>query len=245
MGSKEFLGYWKQKESSGQRYNDLEFYSRKAREHINYIKDLNCEPVADLGCGAGELLSSYLNQDLKIDIGLDFSQSMLSQAKKRIGNQCNLKVGNVLDFLPELNSKGWISTQSLSQYLDPSELNILVTRFKENRHVESLLLFDTINYLNYYNLSISGSRYDSKIKQQNVKQVIRELKTILGVMLSLFKHIFESGKSHRKISTSMGYGYLPVFFKKLADENDLDCKMFSSKYYEYRYHVILSKKRND
>ena len=39
----------------------------------------------------------------------------------------------------------------------------------------------------------------------------------------------------------MGFGYLPSFWRRQADAHQLSVEIVSSRYYEYRYHVMLRK----
>ena len=39
-----------------------------------------------------------------------------------------------------------------------------------------------------------------------------------------------------------GFAFHPVFWLQLCEAHGLDCELTSSRYYEYRYHVVIRKR---
>lgn len=235
--------YWDNKTSSGQRNDSTEFLYSKAKEQafaLSLDESTKLKAI-DLGCGAGELLDAYLKfTNLNLVAGLDFSSSMLSKAKERIGDQIDLIQDDIFKFLPETNIEIWISTQALSQYLQLKEIKKSIQIFKENSNAKVFAFFDTIDPVKYSVMNLGGSYRQEHIPKPgisaNFKLLIKRL---------LFSIKFTLGKySKNQVyldSVSMGYGYPPYVWLQISNEFGLDIELHSSKLYEYRYHVILRK----
>lgn len=239
--------YWNTQNTSRHRYDSEQFYDSKAIEQFPFIDEESLEGggVIDLGCGAGELLKAYFRNNYKVIAGMDFSTSMLYEARKNLsGYDISLFEGDVFKVLPEAKYSAWIATGSLNQYLPPHKLEEFIHMFKKNTNVKQLVFFDCVDFLRYYYLPVNGYRYDSFIRKTGFKEKLKFLKVMSGLLIKLSKFALTGGRSYKELGVAMGYGYLPSFWLELAEKNGIHIEIYSSKLYEYRYHVIFRKNNN-
>jgi len=260
---------WSAQTSSGNRSDSPVYLERKAseayailRDYCNYL----AEPVVDLGCGAGELLG-YLLGSINIVKAVDYSESMLSAARSRI---CNIKLHQAPDFvcagvdiLSDLSEGVWISTGALSQYSSRDQLREIIFCFQQNNAAKHLILFDTIDpvrrlmlpliaYHNDYDSNGIACEPKSRINQAKLAKMLVFAKRLLKILLYVpFSTFFgfarlvlgACGSSGvcRLPGSLMGYGVLPTFWKLAARQFGLKISLLSSREFEYRYHVVISK----
>ena len=241
-------GYWEKQTSSGQRFGDDEFYQSKAREHASLMVDEHKSAgCIDLGCGAGELLK-YLSEEVKVDLGLDYSDTMLDMAKKRLaGNNINLVKADLFDFLPDQKQKVWITCGAINQYLGIERQREFLNLFAKHHSAEALYLFDCVDPIRYSLLASGiGIGYidNPSLRGSNaIKTLLRPLRRrilrfITGISLAIG---VKSGVCQKIGGPGMGYGFLPKFWIDECNKRDLRLQIFSSRFYEYRYHVIINK----
>ena len=81
----DFKSYWADKKSNMNRREDSNYYDKKATEHISFISQYGkSKSVTDFGCGAGELLSRYVDLMPADYRGIDFSDSLLRRARETV-----------------------------------------------------------------------------------------------------------------------------------------------------------------
>ena len=64
-------------------------------EVLQKLDNFVFDSVLDIGCGTGVLLASITTWCCKAQSGLDLSQAMIEQAKKKLGTNADLRVGDV------------------------------------------------------------------------------------------------------------------------------------------------------
>lgn len=242
MTMDDYKSYWREQSHSGQREDSTAFLDKKAREHAQMVK---CradgdDGIIDLGCGAGELLL-HLSKYIEIDCGIDFSETMLDRARQRLaGTGIRVEKQDIFSYLPIVSCATWITTQALNQYLDADEIKRMFSVFIESRHARALYLFDCVDPIRYIALQL-GSRYSES--DARVRGVIQGKRDI-AAFLRLLKIVFGNRNCVQWKSTGMGFAYTPAFWRKLVGglgEGRVSVEIESSKYYEYRYHVICRK----
>jgi SAM-dependent methyltransferase len=233
----DYNAYWKLKSASGQRYNSEEFYELKAIEHTSFIKqsELLLGSI-DVGCGAGELLY-YIAKLCKVEVGIDFSESMLSAARIRLSNRNILLINdNTFQFLRQTTIPIWLASQSINQFLDIYAQCRLLDIFLDNKFVKSFYLYDCIDPLRYLLFSYGAiNRYDSAKPLPRIGSMLAFIK---GLVISVFN---PSKFYYSEFGSAMGFGFAPGFWLDECAKRGLIVKICSSKYYEYRYHVIIHK----
>jgi cyclopropane fatty-acyl-phospholipid synthase-like methyltransferase len=76
--------YFSNKKDGGHRYSTEEFLSKEAKEKLLHLDGGNS--ILDFGCGAGELLIYFAPNYEKV-VGVDFSSSMLDEAKRKVAEK--------------------------------------------------------------------------------------------------------------------------------------------------------------
>jgi SAM-dependent methyltransferase len=233
--------YWVTANNSSHRGNSDGYYEQNAAEHASLFTtiDAGLEGI-DLGCGTGKLLK-YYSKILNCRVGLDISPTMLQVAREDLGDDVNLINSNPFDYLPNCKNPIWITCGALNQYLDNVEIKNLLLIFKNNEHAKSFYLFETICPIRYrlFGLGISYRKpvgFFRKGLMVRFKDLIRRFIFSVNFMIGKYS------KGTVYLGTPiMGYAYLPIFWHKLASDLDLKITILGSRFYEYRYHVILTK----
>jgi len=228
--------FWDSQTTSRHRSDSKIFYKEKALEHSSYFTEeertMSC---IDIGCGAGELLY-YLDKIINLNAATDYSSSMLLKAKKRLV-ESNIEFidSDIGEILEHLKQKIWITTGAINQYLDKDELGEVVDSFKKNNHASGLFLFDCVDPYRYFVWALGSSYSGEMATRPTTKPVLlaRKLKACYRILRygSEFSEFSEDG---------MGYGMCPSYWLRLCDDAT-QVEIFSSKYYEYRYHVFIRK----
>ncbi|MGE3362322.1 MAG: trans-aconitate 2-methyltransferase [Rhizobiaceae bacterium] len=247
MSSADAKAFWKQQTSSLHRSDGDAFYARKAAEHASLLTaQERAAGAVDLGCGAGELLY-FLSDEIDVRQGIDYSASMLEQAGSRLdGKGIQLQEADFRVFLPGCSQAVWLTTGALNQYLDASDTGSLLELFQANQHARSFFLFDCIDPIKFL-LMPYGIRYQIPLGAS----AERGLNDRFRSAYHAFRRVgigaqLAGGFLSRDFATlrgkGMGYGQLPRFWLMAAKRLDLSAEIVSSRYYEYRYHVLLRKR---
>lgn len=242
MANASFQAYWRKQNYSGHRYSSPSFFSSKASEHYSILStfDFSNSPIGDICCGFGEILKPLLDLGLGIHEAIDFSEDAVQLAQKTCKHhRVNIFHDDALHYIEHSKMTTLVSCQGVSQYLDADQLSDFITLFMANNHAQNLVLYDTVDPLRW-SLSQRLIRYESSPLSTN------SISTMLHTLYSAFS-VLKCGLSLKNKSStylgniSLGYGYLPSFFAHLAHRSNLFLQFRSSAFFEYRYHVIMSK----
>jgi SAM-dependent methyltransferase len=265
----DFSRIWSTLKSSGNRSDSPEYLARKASESLSILQDY-CgylsHDVTDMGCGAGELLI-HLCEKVNISKAIDYSESMLAQCEQKISNS-SLRLRPALlhggiEYISELDSEFIVSTGALSQYSTYRQIQDILRLFSENGLSRHLILFDTIDplrftilaYISYKkNVFKTTSRSDSVASSAparsfwgigrvllSFKEGIKSFYFALVAVAGFVRVLICSSSVIKLPGYLMGYGVNPSLWRSLANQHGLNCQIASSREFEYRYHVILSK----
>jgi len=237
--------FWERQVSSLHRSDSREFYAQKAAEHLALmsVNEL-AGPAIDLGCGAGELLNCYIPR-INVTKGLDYSSSMLAIARSRVpAADVELINANVFDYLPACGEPVWITTGALNQYLAHNELQRVIGLFADNARARSFFLFDCVDPLRYAMLPFGSSYLPAQDAGASLRRTLAR-----GIHLGFRRAAVASRLLAGSLSRAsvklpgdgMGFGHRPDQWHRWARAHSLECAIFSSQQYEYRYHVILRK----
>ena len=240
--------FWGAQSSSLQRYGTDDFYKKKAAEHISIISPFHLGlRTIDLGCGAGELLSWFLiiRDDDNNIAALDYSESMLSAARKKIGSPTvDFVCEDPFKYLPGSEFGLWMTTQAINQYLSAPQLVAFIKMFRDNHNAKALYLFDCIDPVRYGVLSF-GCRYDGGSSPPEKTGLGGLSRSTLGSVKRVLKFLRMTlnRQPYRSLDdVGMGFGFLPSFWLMSCKTiGGLHAEIISSRYYEYRYHVIVTK----
>ena len=237
--------FWNAQNSSLHRDSSAAFYRGKAEEHASLISpEDRSAGIVDLGCGAGELLEQLAGL-VKIDAALDFSDAMLAEARRRLADHSDVALINadLFAYLPKQRHAVWTTTGAINQYLDRAETMRFLDLFAKHPDAHALYLFDCVDPLRYallpYGLSYRPEHLDdgqTKTFRARVGRPVRLTQRVSKLLTGGFTKDFQYLGS-----AGMGYGAPPRFWLLTARNFGLHAQIVSSRYYEYRYHVLLHK----
>lgn len=225
--------FWAAQVSSLHRSDSSDFYRKKAQEHSSFMETAHRRMgVADFATGAGELLAPFAEL-VVVESASDASASMLALARARLdGSGIQLEVRDGLSAATVCTSPVWTTCGGLNQYLDPSALRAWLRRFASSASARALYLFDTVDPLRSSTL-----RADSFYMERT-----RTARSLLASVRSTTLAMIPSRRRWRRLgSASMGYGYLPGFFREECSALGLEVRFGSSTMYEYRFHSAITK----
>ena len=230
--------FWKNQSSSLNRANSEESYEKIAQELYHIISGYTAQHgIVDFGCGAGELLlplSTKFNSNI---VAVDYSNEMLKAAQEKCkGKKIEFICKDAMDFAQtnSLQNELWMSCGGVNQYSDAAQLNQFILSFIDHPHAKHLLLFDTIDPIEYM-LFFSGiiSSYRNIPKSHRIKNYARLL---IGLCRYMFSNLVMA------LPTGMGYAVHKKFWWQADYIKHLDIEIVSSMYFEYRYHVLIKKR---
>lgn len=241
MQEKPIQEFWSNQKSSLHREHNSNFYKKIALEHFSLLKEANATSgIIDLGCGAGELLKHLCNL-AKIEVAIDNSASMISEAKKRLSSLFSgiLIKGDFIRYLPTSSHRVWMTTAGINQYSNESNLKHVLNLFLSNKKSQFFFFFDCIDPIRYGLVEFISykNKYIETKKFFGLFNFYKKLRTLLHFILN--KNLSETVYLG---SPGMGYAQRPSFWFKICNKKNLDIEIISSRYYEYRYHVIIKKK---
>ena len=234
--------FWSKQTSSFQRYSEDWFLKLKALEQASLVPEAEmADRGIDLGCGAGELLY-FFSELVNIEMGVDYSKSMVDVALIKLRDK-NIPImqGDIFEIMPNSSYKNWFSTQALNQYLSTDDMVRFIELFLINESARSLYFFDCIDPIRYSSQFL-GLGYAEVVNGKNkFKKKITFMYQFMRHLKKIFLHGIVGLKSSQLERVGMGYGYLPVFWHEIMRNKGVTVTIVSSKYYEYRYHVIICK----
>jgi SAM-dependent methyltransferase len=235
-----YLTLWNKADDSGNRFIESWYLEAKADEQVEvFSSDDQVKECIDLGCGAGELLQ-FMSRRLRVRVAFDFSITMINLAKKLVySSRPEFVCADCFEYLPHCTVPIWITSGALNQYLDQVRLIELLQIFAKNDSAESFYLFDCIDPIRYATL-FSGSKYSSDDTYEGVKSIKSFLLNIYEFAKVSYKVNFISS-TYKYEMLHFGYGHIPSLWYTIAKKYDFNIKIISSRYFEYRYHVILKK----
>lgn len=191
-------------------------------------------PIIDFACGAGEILEQFA-KFAGVVAGLDFSSSMLSEARLRLADTpVKLIQRDGFSYCREAEEPVWTTCQGMNQYLSPVELLLWIDTFASNPSAKALYMFDCIDPLRRKSLTRESIYADTgHMNSRSIRRVAWRIKTTA-------RNIHHAGWADLG-SAAMGYGYTPQFFRRRAAQDDFTVEFGSSLYFEYRFHVALRK----
>lgn len=238
MSNSFWEAYWADKANGEHRSQDETFLEKEAKEKLFHLA--GGESLLDFGCGSADLLAYYA-PFYRQCAGADRSASMLANARKRLASRgFDDKVtllladdNRIWEVLDERFGEGCkfdrITAGQVIQYFDEQQINSFLSAALSRLSVNGkICLFDVIDSrtLELWQAGLFGQ---DKLKTSLLwKLYIRKLHHIKNRIQGKPKHSF-------------GNVYPPSLFTGFARRHGLNILIVHSMYYEYRYHVILSR----
>ncbi len=224
--------YFSDKKDGGHRHSTEEFLSKEAKEKLLHLD--GGTSLLDFGCGAGELLIYYAPR-YEMVVGVDFSSSMLDEARRKVAenkydNVCLIKADDKTVWNEVSSLFDRITTTEVLQYLTFEQIDSFIeTASKYLNNDGKIVFFDIIEPRSYILWKIG---FFSKR--------IHYWKVLPTIFVESFDYISASLNNSPK--DIIGYSHNPYKIEKIANKYGFEMEYIRSIYYEYRYHAILSRK---
>jgi cyclopropane-fatty-acyl-phospholipid synthase len=223
--------YFSDKKTGGHRFSTEEFLAKEANEKLFHLS--GGKTLLDFGCGAGELLIYFVPKYEKV-VGADFSKSMLFEAEKKLLQH---KYENA-DLILADDKTVWdklslqfdrITATEVVQYFTPEQLEDFIRNASRYLNVDGkIVFFDIIDPRLYYLWKVGW--FSQNFISWNI--LARAYSGFVRRTLAFLRN---------QPGDIVGNSYNPSLIEKIANGNGFQMEYVKSMYYEYRYHVILSK----
>jgi cyclopropane-fatty-acyl-phospholipid synthase len=233
--------FWSTKQNGEHRWQHENFLKREAEEKIYHLG--KGESLLDFGCGSADLLVYYAAV-FKDIIGVDFSESMLANAHKRVEefqlnniHLCHANHQSVWTLLDPQQRFDRICAGQVVQYLSIQEIdNFVEQALKVLNPWGKIIFFDVIdpNIYFLYKVGAFGYKKDGQFIGDEYK-LSRYINNFLKLLVS---RTWRRCKGLPK--DQIGNSFRPSEFRAITDKYNIKMEYVWSMYYEYRYHVIIS-----
>lgn len=221
--------FFKDKKHGGHRYSSEEFLSMEAREKLFHLD--GGKRLLDFGCGAAELLTYYAPEYEQL-VGVDFSESMLEEASKRIKKKKCQNIDLILadheTLWEKLNSSfDRITAAGVIQYLTFQEIDKFISDASKCLNEDGkIVLFDILD-----------SRLYPLWKIGLFSQDANGFKILCKTGFEFRTAISSSLRNRPK--DILGFAHNPYTVEKIASKHGFRMICVRSMYYEYKYHAIM------
>lgn len=221
--------FFKDKKHGGHRYSSEEFLAMEAREKLFHLD--GGKTLLDFGCGSAELLTYYAPEYEHL-VGVDFSQSMLGEASKRIRER---KCDNI-DLILADHETLWenldstfdrITAAGVIQYLNLQETDAFIANASRHLNKEGkIVLFEILDPRLYplWKLGLFAPNAGF-------------LKALYRVGCDFRSSV--SATLRNRPRNIYGFSHNPYKIQKIANEHGFEVRCVQSMYYEYKYHAIM------
>lgn len=221
--------FFKDKKHGGHRYSSEEFLSMEAREKLFHLD--GGRTLLDFGCGAAELLTYYAPEYEQL-VGVDFSESMLEEADKRIEKKKCQNIDLILADHETLwkkldSSFDRITAAGVIQYLTYQEIDKFISDASKYLNKDGkIVLFDILDSRLYplWKIGLFSQNADG-------------FKILCKTGFEFRNTISASLKNHPK--DILGFAHNPYTIEKIANKHGFRMVCVRSMYYEYKYHTIM------
>lgn len=227
-----FKDFWDNQDDSGHTFNTLEWYEMYSNEMLSYFK--SCDSIVDCGCGSGEMLQ-FTAPKVGSVIAVDYSTKMLEKAKVVINENKIENVGFVHENFLKTNSfltepVDVVYNNGVLQYIHFDEtLNFLKEVRKYLKPSGQIIFFNVpnIKYLSLYGLRV--------FHNEGYLNPFRLATKYISLKKDILKEKVKN-KSY-EYDAGIGYWYSEADFNLLANEAELNIRLYASKFLHYAYRM--------
>jgi len=191
--------------------------------------------LLDVGCGACQL-TTYLAPEFEQVFAIDFSETMLATARRRIENRgltnMQLLSGTAQEFPRAINSANVILSYGLLQYLTLAD-------FGQHLHECRRLLGNggMVCAANIPNSALKNLYYHERLipnQLQFAGQLRRRIELTRRRIVAYFQRDL--------LWDAIGNWFSQGDIERMAKEAGFDVEFRNSRFYEYRFHALLTPK---
>jgi ubiquinone/menaquinone biosynthesis C-methylase UbiE len=222
--------HWIGKTDAGHRHSTEEWLQKYASELLAMIPGGGT--LVDVGCGAGEL-TAYLASKFEKVYAMDFSETMLTKARQRIGG-CGITnitfASGTAQRLPEVIDKAdVILSCGVVQYL---------TMVEFSQHLQ-----DCRRVLRKGGMVCAAMIPDSALKKMYYRRILVQNGRYAGWLQTWFelrrRHLIAYFKGDL-LWDGIGNWFSHTDIARAASEAGFDVEFRNSWFYEYRFHALLT-----
>ncbi len=230
--NRNWRSYWSRRTDGGHRSSDDSFLRKEAAEKLYFIE--GGDTLLDFGCGACELMQYYAPHFKKL-VGVDFSESMLEEARKKLEGSYapNIRLALADDRTVWSRIDGSfdrIVCSGVVQYLDVAQLQNFLDNASKRLNLEGkILLFDVI---------------DSRIRPLARAGLFTDRPNplvLVGACATMVLRRYLDSDRRILPTDELGYSYDPNLISEMSMNSGLEVEFVRSMYYEYRYHAVLTR----
>lgn len=230
--------YWENKENGGHRWQDENFLKKEATEKLYHLSGGNS--LLDFGCGSADLLAYYAPK-YSIVVGVDFSSNMLNNARIRLKSfgydDIQLVQADDINVWERVHeSFDRITAGQVVQYLKLEQLDRFISGASKRLNPGGkIILFDIIDPRIYFlvKIGVLVPKYTFTTKAGITNIAKSTIRLAISKPLAILK---------QTPADKIGNSHHPDDIYQIARKYDLEMEYVCSMYYEYRYHVIFTRK---
>ena len=224
--------HWQDKTDAGHRYHDESWFKKLAEELLHLFPVRGT--LLDVGCGNAEILT-YLAPHFDKVIGIDISDSMLTEAEKRAKqfgiSNIRFAQADACQFPEFIDKADLVLSYQLIQHLDEGEISRHLQECRRVLSPKGMIGMCSILWANLKYLFRAGGLRSKPLSPFNL--LIKYHQRIPRKAISWLRH----GVYPADI---MGFWHTHDQVKFFAAREGFDCEIVNSWYYEYRFHAILN-----
>jgi ubiquinone/menaquinone biosynthesis C-methylase UbiE len=236
MRSSDFKDFWDKKQDPSHAHSSSAWFDRYAEEIMSYIA--GAKSVVDAGCGSGELLER-IGKHCSNVIGIDYSQSMLDMARKRLSesglNNVELFCDSVTAIDKYCQKKvDAVYSNGVVQYLSSDELEEFMKGCRTVLNPGGRVALLSVPNINCRTLFLLGF-----YKHEEPIAFSRFLKGLPGLWWKTFSYRLRHG---RRFDDGIGNWFSIQQVKQMAERHSFNVAIYGTSIvrYNYRFHAILT-----
>ena len=238
MSNPAFKDFWDKMQHPAHAHTSDEWFDRYAKEILFFLN--GAKSIADAGCGSGEILIRVAPHFQKV-FALDFSESMLNQAKEKVAGRglshVELSCDNILNIHRHCPQPvDAVYSNGVVQYLQHEELEDFISHCKEILNADGKIILLNIPNVNSRILFLLGFfRHEEAV---SFFRIVRGLAKLSLLMLQA-----KWRNPRKKFDDGIGNWFSIAEIKRMGMTHGFSVDIYGTSVvnYYYRFHAILSR----
>jgi ubiquinone/menaquinone biosynthesis C-methylase UbiE len=225
--------YWKDRTGAGHRHSDNRWFQLYGQELLAMIP--RGGTLLDVGCGACEL-TTHLAGAFDTIVAIDFSDSMLAVARKRVDreklSQINVMKGQATQFPIAANSVDVVLAYGVVQYCSATDLQAHLSECARVLKPGGRICWGLVPNARLRRLWYAGALTNPR---PSLVQMIRR-------SLRMQYRWWSAIRKGDLLWDDIGSWFIQDDLRKLCDRAGFSIEFRNCWYYEYRFHALLGRK---